>query len=79
MLFKSLQGLLTLPVVKYGPPPETPSVVPLYGVPVSVTPAPMPGGILSLSTETLLALIAAILLAMLGGYVLLRMLLAGKK
>jgi hypothetical protein len=80
MFFKGLQGLLTMPVVKYGPPPDTPSIVPLYGVPVSVTPpAPTPGGILSMSTETLLALFAVLLLAILGGYVLFRMLLAGKK
>ena len=77
MLFKGLQGLLTLPVVKYGPPPE-PSVVPLYGVPVSVTP-PAPGGFLSMSTEMLLAVFAVILLAILGGYVLFKMFFAGKK
>jgi hypothetical protein len=80
MVLKSLQGLLTLPNVKYGVPTETPSIVPLYGVPVSVTPtAPTPGGALFTSTETLLALLGAILLASLGGYVLFRMLLSGKK
>lgn len=79
MFFKGLQGLLTMPVAKYGPPPE-PSIVPLYGVPVSVTPTtPATGGILSMSTETLLAFFAVLLLAILGGYVLFRMLLAGKK
>lgn len=80
MLSKGLQGLLTLPVVKYGVPTETPSIAPLYGVPVSATPpVPTPGGALFTSTETLLALIVAIFLAILGGYVLFRMLLAGKK
>ncbi len=80
MFPKGLQGFLTLPAVKYGVPTETPSIVPLYGVPVSVTPAaPTPGGALFASTETLLALLGAILLAILGGYVLFRMLLSGKK
>ncbi len=80
MFFRGLQGLLTLPTVKYGVPTEMPSIVPLYGVPVSATPpAPTPGGALFMSTETLLALAAAILLAIVGGYVLFRMLFAGKK
>lgn len=80
MFSPGLQGLLMLPTVKYGAPTQVPPVVPLYGVPVSqVPPTPTPNGALFTSTETLLALAAAIILIVLGSYVLLRMLFGNRK
>lgn len=80
MFSRGTEWLLSQMVVKYGVPTADPSIVPLYGVPVSVTPpAPTPGVSFFSSAEGVIALAGAILLAILGGYVLIKILLSSRK